>query len=130
MKNKYIGIAAFLGCTAVIFGAFGAHYLKEKLEPSSLESFKTAVFYQFIHTVVILVLTAIDVNNKWLQRAINFFIVGILFFSGSIYCLATQSIHAFNVKFLGPLTPIGGLLFILGWGHLFVYSMRHKNNQE
>ncbi|WP_299062690.1 DUF423 domain-containing protein [uncultured Polaribacter sp.] len=113
---------AIFGLTAVIFGAFGAHLLKKKLSKEQLQSFETGVKYQMYHAIVLLVfgsqfnsLTAI--NNY----IIYVFIVGIILFSFSIYGLVISSANNKKMKFLGPITPLGGLLLVLGWG-LLIYK--------
>jgi uncharacterized membrane protein YgdD (TMEM256/DUF423 family) len=129
-QNYYIKWAAALGAIAVCFGALGAHTLEKMLSAKSLASWETAVRYQLIHATVILII-AINgrlVSEKSAHRILNLYIVGVLFFSGSIYILSTQSISGLHVPFLGPITPIGGLLMIAGWFMLFLQSVKSKNN--
>ncbi len=112
-------LGALFGALAVIFGAFGAHKLKELLTPDQLSSYDTAVKYQFYH--VFAILTSGLLWLKWPQSGFItsgwLFVVGILFFSGSIYLLSCKDL--FNLgnftKVLGPITPIGGVIFIVGW---------------
>jgi uncharacterized membrane protein YgdD (TMEM256/DUF423 family) len=115
-KNVLVIGAAVLA-TAIILGAFGAHALRDKLSESSLEVFKTGVLYQFIHGFAILFMAVISMHlpEDKLRSPVIFFVIGILCFSGSLYFLSTQTITGLSLKFLGPITPIGGLLFILGW---------------
>jgi uncharacterized membrane protein YgdD (TMEM256/DUF423 family) len=114
-KNIVI-TASFLGALTIAIGAFGAHGLKEIIDAKALSTFETGVRYQMYHVFAILVLgiaTIIPSNTKkWVFR---FFILGIIFFSGSIYLLSLNSLLPFNVKMIGFITPIGGLFFILGW---------------
>lgn len=112
-----IASAGFILAIAVILGALGAHALKSRLPAEQLESFKTGVTYHFYHGLAIILLSiAMEVYKKpGLKWANYLFFTGILFFSGSIYLLSTQSISGLSVSFLGPITPIGGLLFISGW---------------
>lgn len=109
--------AIFFMITAVTLGAFGAHGLKAVLTDSELEVFKTGVFYQFIHALgIILVIVLSKIYDlPQLTRSFYFFATGILFFSGSLYLLSTQSAMGVSMRFLGPITPLGGLLFIIGW---------------
>lgn len=104
-------LVAISGALAVALGALGAHALKEVLDPSSLESYKVAVLYHLVHTLALL--TVIKGNYKkvtvWLWSS------GILLFSGSIYLLALDELMGMTLSFLGPVTPLGGLLFIAGW---------------
>jgi len=129
-QNYYIKWAAALGAIAVCFGALGAHTLEKMLSAKSLASWETAVRYQLIHAVVILIIALNDrlVSEKSVHRILNLFIIGVLFFSGSIYLLSTQSISGLHVPLLGPITPIGGLLMIAGWIMLFLQSVNSKNN--
>ncbi len=101
-------IAAVLGFLGVGLGAFGAHGLKNVLaENGTLAIWEKAVFYHFIHTVVLLLLA----SRVPLQRGpwLCFF-TGIIIFSGSLYLLALT-----NVKLLGAITPLGGVSFMVGW---------------
>jgi len=105
---------------AIALGAMGAHYLKETLElpTDKLDSWKTGVFYQITHSlsIFILLLLATAFKIDKVGTIINLFLIGILLFSGSIYLLTLNSIWQIGaLKLLGPITPIGGLLFILGW---------------
>ena len=126
-SRKVILIAGILGMLAVILGAFGAHGLKELLAPDQLNSYRTGVSYQFYHTFVLLFLGVILNRNesKWFQRASFLFIVGILLFSGSIYLLSCRELIGLSsYKWLGPITPIGGVFFILGWLSLCIGAIK------
>lgn len=127
MKILTIRLAAFLGMTAVILGAYGAHGLSLLLDPPQVETFKTGVLYHFIHTLAILAIGQSSlVQSKVLKLSTIFFSLGILLFSGSLYLLSCREILGIaHWAFLGPLTPIGGLFFILGWlSLLFVKSKK------
>lgn len=106
-----------MGCLAVMIGAFGAHAFRPMLTASGrLETYTLAVQYQFYHTLALL-LTGILMNqfeSSSLRYASLFFFLGILFFSGSLYILCFTGLGV-----LGAVTPLGGLLFILGWVSLF-----------
>ena len=108
---------SFFSMLAVILGAFGAHYLKNTLSEYSLSIFQTGVFYQFIHSLGILFITLLSHSLDYinLNLSVWFFILGIFLFSGSLYLLALT-----DVKWLGAITPIGGMFFILGWFTLIV----------
>jgi uncharacterized membrane protein YgdD (TMEM256/DUF423 family) len=116
ISKKIVIIAAILAAITIGIGAFGAHGLKQLVDANALASFETAVRYQMYHVFGLLVIgvaTGIPVTTKkWVSR---FFYFGIIIFSGSIYMLALKEVHGMDVDFLGPVTPIGGLLFILGW---------------
>ena len=115
MKN-WIIIGAFLAAVAVLFGAFGAHLLKSRLPTEYLNTFETGVRYQMYHCLALLVVGfAAPISSATKKWTFRFFLFGIIFFSGSIYLLALKEVLPFDVSFLGPITPIGGLFFIVGW---------------
>ncbi|CAM1346221.1 DUF423 domain-containing protein [Tenacibaculum crassostreae] len=116
---KNLTITAVLGAIAVILGAFGAHALKAKLTPEALESFQTAVRYQFIHVLLLLFVNMFsELTIKEKNRISYFLITGILMFSGSIYLIYLVQVPVKSIWFL---TPLGGVLLIVGWS-LLVYS--------
>ena len=122
MNEIALLFAAFFGATAIILGAFGAHLLKKNLSIEQLKSFETGVKYQIYHAIVLLVLgfqlkedTAI---NKYIFLA---FIIGTVLFSFSIYGLVLSSARNKKMRFLGPITPFGGLFLVIGWG-LLLYT--------
>ena len=112
---------SLLSMLSVVLGAFGAHYLKNTLDNYSLSVFQTGVLYQFFHSIGILVLVLLSksINNLNLDLSIWFFTLGIILFSGSLYLLAIT-----GLKWLGAITPIGGMFFILGWMFLFMKSLK------
>jgi len=112
---------AILFClSAVILGAFGAHALKEVLSESQLSSFQTGIRYQFFHGLAILVLSFnMNYFTDRLSSIIKIMSAGIILFSFSIYLLNIQDLVGFPMSFLGPITPIGGLLLITSWILLF-----------
>ena len=124
MQKTFGIIAAVYGVLAVILGAFGAHALKDKLDAYQLEIFNKGVQYQFYHVIALsaVVFLADKIQPKTLTFAGWFFSVGILFFSGSLYLLATRSLMGTDAltPILGPVTPLGGLCFIIGWILLLV----------
>ena len=115
-----IKIAILFCLSAVILGAFGAHALKEVLSESQLSSFQTGVRYQFFHGLAILILS-FNMNYFTDKLSIIFKIMyaGIILFSFSIYLLNIQDLVGFSMSYLGPITPIGGLLLITSWIGLF-----------
>jgi uncharacterized membrane protein YgdD (TMEM256/DUF423 family) len=128
MNKRIIIIAAFFGAIAVIFGAFGAHTLKKILSVQSLDIWQTAVQYHFYHTFALLFLsTFARYKNALINFASYCFIGGILLFSGSLYILSLKDYMGWEgASFLGPITPVGGLLFILGWLSLLLAAFRDK----
>ena len=127
MNNKLISIAALLAFLAVALGAFGAHTLNELLTTEKLNSFETAVRYQFYHSIALLI---IGLNaNKLNATALigKFMLIGIVFFSFSIYLLSLQELIGINLSILGPITPIGGLLLMISW--LILVFKNYKKTQ-
>ena len=119
--------SSILGSFAVVLGAFGAHLLKKILNKEQLKSFETGVKYQMYHALVLLI---IGFNFKLETTSEKYmvysFIIGILLFSFSIYGLVISSVKNKKLTFLGPITPIGGLFLIAGWGLLF-FSILNMN---
>ena len=127
MDRKIILTAAFLGTLSIVLGAFGAHALKAVLAENQLITFETGVRYQMYHAFFLLFLgTTSLVPEKTKKIILYLVLVGILFFSGSIYLLATNSLTSIDFKFVGPITPIGGLLLIAAWTVLFLYFLKRK----
>lgn len=113
MSRTYLGIASILGVLTIILGAFGAHALKDKLDPDALKSFETGVRYMMYHVLALLFINTTSLLNEKNKKQISIlFFVGILFFSGSIFAIALDLVSAKKIWFI---TPIGGLFFILGW---------------
>ncbi len=121
MKKGLLIWASIFGLTGVILGAFGAHGLKNLLPAAQLASFETGVRYQMFHGLAILLIwiLAKQLNAPKILRSGWLFLIGTLLFSGSIYLLACRSIIGLTFyKWLGPITPIGGLIIITGWALL------------
>lgn len=115
--------ASTLGGLAVIFGAFGAHTLKKLLNQEQLKNFETGVKYQMYHAIVLLLIGFnFNLETASEKYMVYSFIVGILLFSFSIYGLVISSAKNKKLRFLGPITPLGGLLLVSGWCLLF-YSI-------
>ena len=126
MRKTFFRTGALFGLLAVVFGAFGAHALKEHLPPEQLNSFETGVRYQFYHAFALLFLAILMYKRK--NNLIKYtgwlFTAGTILFSGSIYLLALRDIIGFSASWLGPITPLGGSLLIIGWALLFISSFR------
>lgn len=129
MAKWILTIASFLGAFTVVLGAFGAHGLKKRLDEYSIGIFHTGIEYQFYHVGALLVLglLAAKYPGALLQWAAVLFLMGIVFFSGSLYLLATRSLLGIESwsGILGPITPLGGLCFIAGWILLSVHVMKN-----
>ena len=117
----WLSTGAIFGGTAVILGAFAAHGLESMLESRDIEIFKTGATYQMYHALAILITALMTpyIASRLATIAEWAFAVGILVFSGSLYLLSIT-----GIKWLGAITPIGGLAFIIGWGCLFAASLQ------
>lgn len=115
-----LATAALFGGLSVVFGAFGAHALKKILSTEQLQSFEVGVKYQMYHAIVLLVL---GLTPKYTSAPIYWcFTIGILLFSFSIYGLVLSDAKGKKLRFLGPITPIGGLLLVSGWLLLLIHA--------
>jgi len=127
MERKITSVAALLGITAIILGAFAAHALKKKLSVEQLGSFETGVKYQMYHALFLLFLGMNTFLNEKVKKTVfQLVIFGVFFFSGSIYLLTTKAITGVDFKFIGIVTPIGGVLLIMAWSVLFWNVWRSK----
>lgn len=127
MDKKIVILASIFGLLAVALGAFGAHGLKKVIDSNALITWEKAVQYQFYHVFALLFLSVVSKHNPSLiSLSALFFVLGICLFSGSLYVLATKNLHQISTRFIGPITPIGGLLFILGWATLFLAAFKNK----
>ena len=128
MHKGFLKTAAILGLLAVALGAFGAHGLKNYVSSQAVATFETAVRYQFYHVFALIAVGFLYKEFKAVKIAGWFFIIGILLFSGSLYALAFgEAAVQPGFKWLGPVTPVGGLSFIAGWAMLFVALLKNKN---
>ena len=122
--NIFITIGAVFGALGIIFGAFGAHALKKIFNEDQLKNFETGVKYQMYHALL-LVIIGFNIHHITSYENLLFYSLtfGILLFSFSIYCLCISSALNKKLKILGPITPIGGLLLLLGWVVLILNSI-------
>lgn len=131
--KKYLVLASSFMAIGVVLGALGAHALDGKIDPNQIDSFKTGVRYQVWHALAIFMVQLIPeqlLSQKVKNTVSALFILGILFFSLSIYILSTRSIFGMEgaLGFLGPITPIGGLILILSWIYMAVQLGISRNN--
>ena len=118
MKKRFLLFACVLGALSVIAGAMLAHQLRHLMQVEALEIYEIAVRYQFYHVFALLATGILSerFTGSAINRAGNCFIVGIILFSGSLYCISALLTEGKTIPFiLGLLTPAGGFLFILGW---------------
>lgn len=115
-------LGSLYGLLAVIFGAFGAHALKKIMNEQQLKSFETGVKYQMYHAILLLVLGFnLNLETVLERYMIYCIIIGVFLFSFSIYGLSISAAKGKKLKFLGPITPLGGLFLVIGWA-LLCYS--------
>ncbi|MBU2873326.1 DUF423 domain-containing protein [Marinobacter salexigens] len=119
---------AFFAVTAVMAGAFGAHGLRNIVSERSLEVFQTAVTYQMYHAialVLVALLSGFGLSRRRLSLAAGFFFSGVLLFSGSLYTLVLT-----DIRWVGPITPLGGICFMIGWALLLTVGLRQNTTQN
>jgi uncharacterized membrane protein YgdD (TMEM256/DUF423 family) len=128
MNRQIIITASIFGLLAVVAGAFAAHGLKPLLTPQQLDVWHTAVQYQFYHVFALLFLSMLSgLNSKLVNISYYLFTFGIVFFSGSLYLLACRELLGWSwIIIAGPVTPLGGLLFIAGWATLALAAFKGK----
>jgi uncharacterized membrane protein YgdD (TMEM256/DUF423 family) len=131
MNRHFLSIAALLGALTVALGAFAAHKLKELVSPEAVAVFDTGVRYQFYHVFALFLVALLSekFNNKWMIWAGNCFITGIVLFSGSLYVLtAMKATEYTGMRYIGIVTPLGGLFFIAGW--IFLWKGVSREGKE
>ncbi len=129
MNRNIVFTGTILLMISIVLGAFGAHALKEVLKEEQLISFETGVRYQMIHGLGLLIIGLnADRHGFKLKAVYRLVLLGVLLFSVSIYFLALQDVLDVKLKFLGPITPLGGLLMIVGWSVYGIHILRSKNN--
>ncbi len=113
-------LGSFFAFLTVVLGAFGAHALKEQLTEYGKTIYEKGILYQMFHSVAIFMVAILNQNSESIDYSISIwcFAAGIILFSGSLYILALT-----QIKWLGAITPIGGLLFIIGWGIIFFKTL-------
>ena len=129
--NKIILVtASILGMLAIVLGAFAAHGLKELISAESVKTFETGVRYQMYHAIVLLFIGITSLFSAKTKRLLYYTILtGVLFFSGSIYGLATNELSSFDFKSIAFVTPIGGLLLIASWAIMLLKFLKMKRDK-
>lgn len=129
MHHPFLRTAALTGALSVLLGAFGAHWLKQQLSTDNMQVFETGVRYQFYHVFALLAVAMLykDYGGAKLKWSGYCFIAGIILFSGSLYALSYLRQQNPDMKWIGAITPIGGVAFIAGW-ILLGLSVRKKRD--
>lgn|SRR5574338_736910 len=134
MHKMFLISGALSGLLSILLGAFGAHALQDIVtDEKLLHGFQTGVQYQMYHALALLAVGILHEKFpvKLLRWAGNLFISGIILFSGSLYLLTALNGKEENmVKVIGPVTPIGGTLFILGWLFLLIVFLKNTKSQR
>ncbi len=128
IMNKTILIAgAILGILGIILGAFAAHGLEKLVDADAIKSFETGVRYQIYHAFFLLILGSTSFVSLKSKKIIFYLVlIGLIFFSGSIYGLATNALTGFNFKRIAMLTPVGGLALIVAWVIMLIGILKTK----
>lgn len=131
MNRTILITAAIFGIVAIALGAFAAHGLKEVLSTEALQTFETGVRYQMYHAIMLLFVGGTSFLNAK-SKNIMFYLVliGVVFFSGSIYGLSTMDVTGINFKSVGFITPIGGLLLISAWALMLLNFLKLKRDNS
>jgi len=129
MNKKILVTAAILGIISIVLGAFAAHGLKELITVEAQKTFETGVRYQMYHAILLLFVGSTTLISTKAKRIIYYLvIIGLIFFSGSIYGLATNALSGFDFKSIGFITPIGGMLLIVSWLILLINFLKIKSD--
>ncbi|SDG88692.1 DUF423 domain-containing protein [Winogradskyella thalassocola] len=127
MNKRLLVTGSVLGILGIILGAFAAHGLEKLVDSNAIKTFETGVRYQIYHAFFLLILGGTSFVSLKLKKTIFYLVlVGVVFFSGSIYGLATNSLSSFDFKSIALMTPIGGLLLIMSWVILLIGIIKNK----
>jgi uncharacterized membrane protein YgdD (TMEM256/DUF423 family) len=131
MHRRFMLAGAMGGGLAILLGAFGAHGLESiTSDEKIIRGFQTGVQYQFYHSLALLIVVGFRHQsiNRWLNLACSCWLIGIVLFSGSLYLLSYLKIEDSSaVRFVGPITPVGGIFFIAGWFFLLIAFWNKKD---
>ncbi|AEE19358.1 DUF423 domain-containing protein [Dokdonia sp. 4H-3-7-5] len=126
MDKKLRVTGGIFGLTAVVIGAFGAHGLEKVIDASAIATFETGVKYQMYHALLLLLIPVFALSEKTKKIVWVLLLLGILFFSGSIYGLATNELTSFDFTKIALITPIGGTLLIVSWLLIVIHFIKSK----
>jgi len=127
MNKKLLITGAILGILGIVLGAFAAHGLEKLVDAKAIKSFETGVRYQMYHALLLLILGSTSYVSFKLKKVIFYMVViGVFFFSGSIYGLSTNELTSFDFKSIAMITPIGGLFLIAAWIVMLIDIIRKE----
>ena len=127
MNKRILVAGTILGILGIVLDAFGAHGLEKLVDADAVNTFETGVRYQIYHAFFLLIVggtSFVDLKTK--KIVFYLVIIGVLFFSGSIYGLATNELSSFDFKTIAMITPVGGLLLILSWVMVLIGIIKNK----
>ncbi|AFU68012.1 hypothetical protein P700755_001042 [Psychroflexus torquis ATCC 700755] len=127
-RKKLVLLGSCFGGIGIILGAFAAHGLESIISEDAINTFETGVKYQIYHALFLLFLSTQTFTTQKLNKILFWLILtGVIFFSGSIYGLATNELSSFDFKTIAWITPIGGILLILSWALLFIHIIKKSS---
>ena len=127
MNKKILVTGAIVGIIGIVLGAFAAHGLEKLVDAEAIKSFETGVRYQIYHALLLLILGGTSfITGKRKKVMFYLIVIGLIFFSGSIYGLATNDLSSFDFKSIAMITPVGGLLLILAWVVMLIDLLKSK----
>lgn len=127
MNKKILITGSVLGILGIILGAFAAHGLEKLVDTDAINTFETGVRYQMYHAFFLLILGGTSFVSLKTKKVVFYLVlIGLLFFSGSIYGLATNTLSGFDFKAIAMITPIGGLLLILAWVFMLIGIIKNE----
>ncbi|AJA67996.1 DUF423 domain-containing protein [Myroides odoratimimus] len=128
MGRKVIFIAAIIGAIGIMLGAFGAHGLKKVVTEAQVATFEIGVRYQMYHALFLLFIGICGIFSDKAKKIVMYLVLfGILFFCGSIYLLTFKDMITIDLRVVGPITPVGGVLFIVAWLYAGIQAYKSKN---
>ena len=131
MNKKILFYGSLLGVVAIALGAFGAHGLKSIMTAESFQTFETGVRYQMYQALFLLFIGGFAPLSQKVKTIILYLVVlGVVFFSGSIFLLSTNTLTTFDFKVIGFITPIGGLLLIVAWLVAMLNFLKIKSDKS
>ncbi len=132
MTKRFLITIGIMGAISVLMGAVGAHILDGNIEPKYLSMFNTANEFVMYHAIALLGLTALkrSIGRSYLNTTYYLFVIGIILFSGTLYIGSVKELTGFSLGFLNKLTPIGGLLLIIGWISIVLSGITYKHKKR